>query len=297
MRINSALLYTSTATIIWGATAPIMKLTLEQVPVFSLAFIRMAIASSILAFFVTKKLKIQKEDYKSFFLSAITGVTFNLALFFIGLKLTQAIISALLTASVPILTLLAAHIYLREKLTTRLIIASLIALTGVIIIIGKPSGKLTLPQLIGNILLLLSSISWVAHEIVAKKLLKKYSAETVTFYTMSIGATIFLPLFLFEFWQNPTWINQVTISGYTGIIYGIFFASLIAYWSWQKGLSLLPAGQAAFFFYLDPISGAILAMILLGEKLTPSLIIGGILIAAAVFLAEQKRKTHLLHSK
>jgi len=102
-------------------------------------------------------------------------------------------------------------------------------------------------------------------------------------------------LALLEFVKNPNWINQVTLSGFMGILYGIFFASLIAYWAWQKGLSLLPAGQAAFFFYLDPISGTILAIILLGEKLTPQLILGGILIAVAVLLIEHKRRAHSLH--
>jgi len=57
----------------------------------------------------------------------------------------------------------------------------------------------------------------------------------------------------------------------------------------------MPAGQAAFFFYLDPVSGTILSIILLGEKLTPQLLIGGILIAAAVLLVEQKRRAHPLH--
>ena len=65
--------------------------------------------------------------------------------------------------------------------------------------------------------------------------------------------------------------------------------------SLAKGLSQMPAGRAAFFFYLDPISGAILAIILLGEKITTGLIVGGILITAAVILAEFKRKAHPLY--
>ena len=191
--------------------------------------------------------------------------------------------------------MIAAHFYLREKFTTRLILASTVAFVGVAIIIGKFEGPVSPTQILGNILLLLATLSWVAHEIIAKKLLKVYDGGTVAFYSMAIGAATFLPFFLWEYINSPTWIANVTSQGFAGLTFGIFFASLAAYWAWQKGLKLLPAGQAAFFFYLDPISGAILAMILLGEKLTPSLIIGGILIAAAVYLAEQKRKSHPLH--
>lgn len=295
MKLNSAILYTTTAAIIWGATAPIMKLTLEEIPVFSLAFLRMTVASIILGAFIFKSLKIKKQDFWNFFWAAITGVTLNLTLFFIGLKLTQAILAAFLIAAVPIFTMIGAHIYLKEKFTTRLILASLIALAGVLIIVGRFEGSLNTLELLGNVLLLISTAFWVVNEIIAKKLLVKYNGSVVAFYTMAIGAATFLPMFVWEYFKNPTWTSNVTSQGLLGLLYGIFFASLVAYWTWHKGLKLMPAGQAAFFFYLDPISGAILAMILLGEKLTPSLIIGGVLIAAAVFLAEQKRRSHPLH--
>ena len=294
MKINSAFLYTSAAAIIWGGTAPVMKLTLAEIPVFSLAFLRMATASLILGLLIAKHLKVKREHYRSFLLAAITGVTLNLSFFFVGLKLTQAILAAFLIASIPVFTMIAAHVYLKEKFTQKLIGATVIAFLGVIIIIGKLEGKLQTLELIGNLLLLASTLSWVANEIVSKKLLKFYDGSVVAFYTMAIGATTFFPLFIWEYLKNPAWISGVTTQGAFGLLYGIFFASLAAYWAWNKGLSLQPAGQAAFFFYLDPISGAILAMILLGEKLTPSLIVGGILIAAGVFLAENNRKNHPL---
>jgi len=129
----------------------------------------------------------------------------------------------------------------------------------------------------------------------AKKLLRIYDAQTVTFYSLAIGAITFLPLALAEFASNPSWVDGVNLSGSLGLLYGILFSSLVAYWSWQKGLSLLPANQAAFFFYLDPIFGTTLAIILLGEKLTPQLVIGGLLIITSVFLAENIRRSHPLH--
>lgn len=295
MKLKSAFLYTASAAIIWGATAPIMKLTLSEVPIFSLAFIRMTFASLILAIFIFKKLKVEKRYFGMLFACAATGVSLNLAFFFWGLKLTQAINASFLVASVPIFTILAAYFTLGEKFNLRLILASLVAFAGVALIIGRPAASTNLTQILGNLLLLAATLSWVAHEIIAKKLLKIYDGATVAFYSMAIGAFTFLPLFLWEFFSNPSWVNNLTLKGTSGILYGIFFASLFAYWAWQKGLSLLPAGQAAFFFYLDPISGTILAIILLGEKLTPQLILGGVLIAAGVILAERGRHLHPLH--
>lgn len=297
MKIPPAFLFIIIATIIWGATPAIMKLTLTQIPVFSLAFIRMLLASSILYFFVRKNLKIQKQDYYRFFYLALTGVTLNLTFFFLALTQTKAVNSAFLTPAVPILTIFAAHIYLKEKLDFKIILAGIISAIGVIIIFDKPTGPAAAREFLGNTLLLLSSLSWVIHEIIAKKLLKNYEAGTIAFYAMFIGAVTFFPLYIYELFKYPQWITNVTISGYLGLAYGIFFASLAAYWAWQIGLKNLPAGQASFFFYLDPITGGIVSYLLLGEKITPSLIFGGCFIAAGVLLAEYRRQNHPLHQK
>ena len=294
LKINKSILLVILAATLWGGTPPIMKLTLTQIPVFSLAFIRMSTASIILGFLIYKNLKIKRADWLTFFWAAVTGVTLNLTFFFIGLKFTQAILASFLVAAVPILTLLASHIFLKEKFTLKLIFASTVAFAGVAVLIGNPSDSVNLAQTFGNILLLLASLAWVAHEIIAKKLLKVYDGGVVAFYSMAIGAVTFLPMAIVEFLENPAWIKSVNSTGFAGLIYGILFASLTAYWAWQKGLSGMPAGQASFFFYIDPISGAIFSILLLGEKLTPSLFFGGLLITAAVLLAEQKRKNHPL---
>lgn len=297
MKIPPAYLFIIIAIVIWGATPAIMKLTLTEIPVFTLAFIRMLVASSLLYIFVHKKLNIQKQDHLRFIFLALTGVTLNLTFFFLALTQTKAINSAFLTPAVPILTIAAAHIYLKEKFEPKIILAGIIALIGIIIVFNKPTGPSAPREFIGNILLLLSSLSWVIHEIIAKKLLKNYGAGTIAFYAMFIGALTFFPLYIFELIKNPLWIANVSTSGYLGLAFGIFFASLTAYWAWQKGLQKLPAGQASFFFFLDPVTGSIFSYFLLGEKITTSLIIGGSLIALSVFLAEYRRKNHPLHTK
>lgn len=296
MKLNSALLLTALAAVIWGGTAPVMKLTLVQIPVFSLAALRMGFASLILGLLIIKQLKIKKSDYPTFFLAALTGVTLNISLFFLGLKLTEAILVGFLVASVPVLTLLTAHFFLKEKFTPKLAVASVLALIGIAILAGKSTSLSNSKELIGNLLLIASTISWVAYEIISKKLLKSYSGSVVAFYTMAIGTLTFLPFAIFEFFKNPNWYAGVTTQGTLGLLYGIFFSSLVAYWAWNKGLQMLPAGKAAFFFYLDPISGAILSIILLGEKITSQLLLGGLFIFIAVLVAEQQRKSHPLHN-
>ncbi len=284
-----------TATIIWGATAPIMKLTLTEVPIFSLGFIRQLAAAIIFFPFVAKDLKIERADIKPLIIATLLGTNINLFFFFSGLKLTHAINASILVSAVPIFTLLAAHLYLKEKLTPKLVVSSITALLGALVIIGTPIFASDFKSVLGNVFLMAATVSFVAYEIIAKKLLRKYSAAKLTFYMFVIATIIFLPNFILELASNPTWPSHISLSGILGLLYGIVFASALASYFWQKGLSLIPAGEAALFFYIDPISGIIVSMLLLGEKVTTSFTVGAILIVIGVYLAEHHRKNHILH--
>src|SRR3989344_931902 len=120
MNLNNhqkAILALILASIIWGATGPVMKLTLKEVPLVSLAFIRFFAAAIILFPFVFRKISIKRNDIPILIISAFLGVTLNITLFFWGLTLTSALNSGIIIASGPILLLLFAHIFLKDKLS------------------------------------------------------------------------------------------------------------------------------------------------------------------------------------
>lgn len=293
-RINPAFLYLIIAAILWGAVVPIMKITLKEIPIFSLIFLRMGFASILLFPLVYKKLRIEKVDWKNTFLAAFLGTNLNLAFFFFGLEHTQAINASVMLATAPVFTLAIAHYLLKEKFSAKLVLGSLLSLAGTVIIVGIPAFHLSLLSTLGNLSLIASSLAWVGHEIYAKKILNKYNPLVVSFYTMAIGAIIFLPVAASELWTNPTWYSHVSLHGFLGLLYGIIFASFIAYSLWQKGLAILSAGEASLIFYLLPLFGIIFSIILLHEKFNAILIVGSLIIVAGIVLAEFHRKTHPL---
>ncbi len=295
-KINPALLYLIIAAVIWGATVPIMKFTLTEIPLFTLIVIRMAAASTLLIPFAYKHIKkVERADFKLLFLSALFGTNLNLAFFFFGLEYSQAINGSVILATTPILTLIFAHIYLREKFTLKLACGAVLSLLGVITIIGIPAFDMDIKSTLGNLSLLASALAWVGHEIFSKKALKKYHYTAVAFYTTFIGATVFFPLMLLELMDNPTWYQGVSTNGLLGLIYGMVFASFIAYTAWQKGLAQTTATLASFVFYLLPITGIIFSIILLHESFNPMSIAGTVLVFLGVVLAETHRKLHPLH--
>lgn len=272
-----------------------MKLTLLSVPLFSLAFIRFFFASLILLPFVYKKLKIKKDDIPVLTLCAFAGITFNISFFFLGLTLTTALNAGIIVSTLPIFTLIFAILFLKEKITKKLVLGSIIGFLGIGIIIGQDITKhgLSLSP-IGDFMLLLAMFSFVIYEIFSKKLFKKYNPFVITFYAFLIGALSFLPAFIYELSSSSAWINNLPTNAILGIIYGIFFSSLAAYSLWQWGLSKTDAGKAGFFFYLDPVVSTIAAVIILSEKITTPFVLGSILIFLGLFFAEGRLPYHHL---
>ncbi len=284
-----------TASLIWGATAPIMKWALEVLPPFTLAFLRFFMASAIMLPFFWKFRKIEMADFGKIFLAALLGITLNVAFFFLGLKLTFAINAALIIATIPIFTMVTAGIFLKETLTLRLVFSTVLAFSGLILIIGPPIFNFGGTHLLGAFFLLLASLSWVAFEIVSKKLFKKYQPFTVVFHITWIGAALFLPMAAAELISNPQSLVGFNKQALIGILYGAIFSSTVAYTAWQWGLSKLPTSEAGLFLYLEPISAILVSIWLLGETITPLFVAGSLLVIFGVIFAESRRKIHPLH--
>lgn len=276
-----------TASAIWGATAPIMKLTLQFVPIFSLAFIRFAAAAIIILPFVITTLKIKKGDFPLILGASLCGVFFNISLFFWGLKLTTALNAGIIIASSPILTILFANHLLREKINLNLIFGATLGIAGITVIIGRniDFNHFNISP-IGDLLILLATLSFVFSEIINKKLLAKYKPMVISFYSFAIGAAGFLPFAIYEFAQNSSWILSLPITPILGIFYGIFFSSFAAYTLWHWGLSQYPASRAGFFFYLDPVVATVVSVILLAEKITFPFVLGALFIFTGMYFVE-----------
>jgi len=281
------------ASVIWGLTGPIMKQTLVHVPIFTLAFIRFGAAAFLLFPFVYNRLAIKKGDLPLLILCAAFGVTFNIAFFFWGLTMTSALNAGIIIATGPLFILLGAVIFLKEKINRQLIVGLIIGVAGIGIIIGADALKngISLSPL-GDFIILLSLLSFVFYDILSKKLFKKYSPLTITFYSFLIGAIVFFPAASYEFLNTQDWMANLPPQAILGIIYGIFFSSLLAYTVWQWGLSKMDASRVGFFYYIDPVASTIGAVVILSEKITQPFVLGAILIFLGLFFAEGRLPYH-----
>jgi drug/metabolite transporter (DMT)-like permease len=73
------------------------------------------------------------------------------------------------------------------------------------------------------------------------------------------------------------------------VLYNALVPTILAFWFWAKILTLIPASTAGQFVLLSPIVGVLLGSLVLGEAITPTLIVSAALILGGALLAYIKR--------
>ena len=290
-----ALLSLAIAYIIWGATAPIFKWSMEEITPYTLGFLRFMIAALIILPFAYKKIAIKKEDIPKFLMLATIGITLSISLFLTGLQLTTSINAPILQSITPLLMIIGSVWYLHEKLSKKVIIGGTISLIGVLLIVlepifvSGPDGSIP-----GNILILLAVAGGVIYTILLKKYHLPYPAVTIVFWTFLFGGLLFLPAFLTELiFLQP--FSQFDVKGVIGVGYGALFSSAIAFFLYAYSLEYLTASEVSIFIYIEPVITVLVAIPLLHETINSTYILGTFIVFLGIFIAEVHRHHHHHH--
>lgn len=291
------------AHLIWGANFVVAKVTLQEFPPSSLAFLRFGLACLLLVPFVfiqRKKIKIDHAHLPKLIAIGILMITLNITFFFEGILRTTAINASALTLIIPMLSVLAGWLFLKEKIYLLNLLGVTLGLPGALIIIGLPQiivGDFSKEVILGNILIILASVSFVMGAVFSQQLLKKYPTLVVTAIAFLVGAVTFIIPALKEYLQNPSWPNNVTMLGLLGLIYMTMLSSISAYFLFEWGLSKTDIVKADLFQYIEPFIAVALAVAILGERISVSFIIGALLIGAGVYLGTLAKEIHHRHHK
>lgn len=289
------------AHIIWGANFVVAKVTLQEFPPMSLAFLRFALASLFLApffFTQTKKVKIDTKDLPKLIAIGIFMTSLNIAFFLEGIQRTTAINASVLTLVIPIFSVLCGWWFLKEKVLFINLLGIGIGLVGTLVIIGLPqilSGNYSPQTLTGNTLIILASLSWVIGATVSKSISGKYSSLVITAVSFMVSTIVLLIPAALEYINNPGWPTQVTFLGLLGLAYMTLLSSISAYFLFEWGLFQTSIIAADLFQYIEPLIATSLAIAVLGERISTSFIIGAIFIVVGLYIGTLAKQIHHRH--
>ncbi|KKQ24824.1 MAG: hypothetical protein US40_C0001G0077 [Candidatus Roizmanbacteria bacterium GW2011_GWC2_37_13] len=284
--------------IIWGAASPVFKFALQNIPPFILAFIRFFFAGLILIPFAMRhRQKISLQQFVHILWIGFFGITINIAFFFLGLQKTESINVPVIASSGPVFIYLFSVLFLREKPKLKVLSGMMIALLGVITIIFSPvlldGKKIVAGEIEGNLFILIATFGTVFQTLVSKNVLRKINPYLVSVVSFLFGSLTFLPLAAKEL--NSWSFDQLNFQGLTGIIFGVFFSSALAYFLYYYGISKLAAQEVGLFTYIDPVIAVLIAAPLLGEIPSLYYVVGSLLVFGGIYLAEGRIHWHPFH--
>jgi drug/metabolite transporter (DMT)-like permease len=292
---QKALIAVSLCTIIWSVAAPLFKWSMQSTPPATLLFFRFLLATLIMLPFVWKKIEIKFEDIYRIFLLAVTGITFNIGLFYLGLSLSQSINAPIISSTMPVFLIIGSIVFLHEIPKRKAILGTLVSLIGVFIIIFRPVDHLSLWGVItGNFYFILSVFSIACYTLLLKWLKPPYRSTTIVFWMFFIATITFFPVFVHEAKITHS-ISHLDFKGGIGILYGAVFSSILAQIFYNYSVRELKSTEVGLFTYLGPVITALVALPLLHEQITFAYLLGALFVFLGLFIAEIKLNYHPFH--
>ncbi|AJI18055.1 MULTISPECIES: DMT family transporter [Bacillus] len=283
----------SLAASIWGGMYVVSKYVLDFIPPLTLVWLRFIIAFVVLYMILktTKRkqkttIQINKKDWLLFAWIGFIGYFVSITCQFVGTKLSDAHTGSLVTSATPAFMVVFATLILKENLTTRRILSTVLATLGVTIVIGWDIEVGS--YFIGTIILVGAAITWALLSIYVKIASQQFSSLVITTYAIFFSLFFITPCMIWELQSNP--IGDLNTTIILGILYLGIISTAGAFFLWNKGLELMDASIGSLFFFFQPIVGSLLGWLLLNETLNRNFFIGGALIIFSVIIATFEKK-------
>jgi drug/metabolite transporter (DMT)-like permease len=278
----------------WGGTFIAGRSLAGSVGPYSAAFLRFLVASVFLVLITVKvegrMPKLTPKTIPGVVLLGMTGVFSYNVFFFKGLNLIEAGRAAIVIANNPVFITLLSALLFGERLSWLKGTGVLLSVTGALVVITRGDLAAVASGGIGKGELMIFGCvaSWVAYSLIGKKVMSDLSPLSAVACSAVIGATALLPIALWEglvadaaAYRPVDWI---------ALFYLGFFGTVVGFVWYYQGIQQIGPARASLFINFVPISAVILAFLVLGEPLTPSLASGALLVCTGVCLTNRKAK-------
>jgi drug/metabolite transporter (DMT)-like permease len=216
----------------------------------------------------------------------VIGFGISLGFQFTGTHLSTASNGALVTSATPAFVVPFAAWLLGEKLTTRRFWALVLATLGVLAVLDPRTADLSSRLFLGNLSLVGAALTWALYSVLVRLVTRSLPVVQATLFFLLGGLILSLPAAAVEL--QTTTIGMISGGVVVGVLYLGVISTALAMFLWNKAFATLEASVAALTFFAQPVVGAGLGALLLAEQLSLLFLLGGVLIAAGLWLGASK---------
>lgn len=281
----------------WGIHFPVIKIGTNEIPGLMLVTIRFLLTGLVFLPFCKN---LTKPQFRQILIFSAYYYMGHLASLFVALRyLESATVALIMQIQVPFAIIFGWLLY-SEKFGWKTTAGLVLAFAGLLFIFGSPD----ITSWLGLGLTVLSSLLWALGSIHMRKI-KDIDMPSMTAYSAILAVPVTGTMsFIFETNQVAEFMNANWITLGSVLCYQIFLMSVMMYF-WKELMSRNSVQLVTAFSLLQPAVAVVAAHFMLGESLSTSAIIGGVLamtgVGVIVLRKIQKRQekdlTAFLHSE
>lgn len=269
---------------IWGSGFPATKIILDSgIKPFEFLGIRFFITAMVMfCIMKIKKIKIEKKERD---LGLIAGLVLFSAFAFqtVGLVYTTSSKNAFITGANVIFVPYIMWIITKEKPKFIYIISSIICFIG----IGFLSFEKNLTINFGDFLTFICAICFALQIVVIGSRIKNKNPFTINGFQM-FSAGIIGVILNTVFEESSIFTRIYDLKQILALLYIVIFNTFICYSIQTYAQKHINSSQVSLILTTEIIFGAVFSVILLGDKMTLQVIVGGLLIFGSILLTEIK---------
>lgn len=271
-----AYLLLALAAIFWGGNYVAGHVLVSHINPYALSIARWGLTTLLMLSLYWKVIRAEwhflSEKWLLNTLYAFLGqVCFPLTLY-IGLQYTSSLNAAIYISTTPCIVLLINFFLFKETITLRNIVGVIISTLGVIYLsyCNTSEGLAFSSFGIGDLLTIVSALSWAFYCALLRLKDKRVTQTAFVGFCSLIGTLILIPIYIgyLLFTQDTAlFVQDFSFTVLFGIVYLVLFPSWLAYVFWNKGVSMIGTTRSEIFTHVIPLSGGLLSIVLLGEKI------------------------------
>ena len=265
--------------ILWGTTGTAQTFMPQTIHPLAVGASRLAVGgfSLLILLLILRKIDFRNWPWTSTLYAAISMAVFQY-LFFSSVRLTGVAIGTVVTiGSAPVFSGIIEWLLVKRRPTRVWVIATALAIIGCALLFLNKDGIVVNP--VGVAMSLGAGLLFAFYTLVNKDVLAKVDAVPAVAVIFSMSAMMLLPfLFLFETE------GLMTGRGISVVLYLGIATTSIAYILFSAGLKRIPSSSAVTLSLAEPLTAAILSVLVVGERLNVTswmgvaLLLGGILV-------------------
>ena len=277
--MGSGVLALVVACVLWGASFPLAKLALVELPPSHLVLLRFLLAAPVLAFLAWRGARPWRRDLPLIALTGVLCVPVTYLVQFEGLARTSVTSASLLVATATPLLALAGRWLEDERLGPRGWWAVALSTGGAALMVGVPGPGRTW---LGDVMVLTSIVVSIAWILASKRLTRRYGALVATTWVLLAGTAALIPSVLATA-GPPTLALEPAV---WALLLALALGSTVgAFVLWNLGVARMESGRAGVFLNLEPLVGMGLGVAVFGDVVGTGVVAGGGLVLVGAGIA------------